>query len=40
MRGDAGHLTMLILKASVPDSELRAEEPLTQQYFLRRSSFA
>ncbi len=34
------YLTMLILKASVPDDELRADEPLTQQYFLRRSSLA
>lgn len=34
------HLTMLILKASVPDLALSAEEPLTQQYFLRLSSFA
>ena len=34
------YLTMLILKASVPDKEFRADEPLTQQYFLRRSSLA
>ena len=34
------YLTMLILKASVPDKEFRVDEPLTQQYFLRRSSLA
>ena len=34
------YLTMLILKASVPESEFKAEEPLTQQYFLLRCSLA
>lgn len=31
-------LTMLILKASVPDLLFRADDPLTQQYLLRRCS--
>ena len=33
----AAYLTMLILKASVPDLVFRADDPRTQQYLLRRS---
>lgn len=34
------YLTILILKASVPDREFSIDEPLMQQYFFRLSSFA